>query len=313
MRVVIAGASGFLGSALTRQLRADGHEVTRLVRRSPTAADEAGWDPSAGTLDPAVVTGADAVVSLAGSPIGTRVGPVQVPFRPWTSSYRRTFRESRVRSTRTLAEAVAAADRRPEVFVAGSAVGYYGDAGDTVLDETAPRGDGFLPETAAAIEDATAPAEVAGVRVVQLRTGLPLDRRGGMLGPQLPLFRLGLGGRIGDGSQWQPVLSLADWVSTVTFLLGRDDLAGPVNAVAPTPVTNAEFTRVLGELLSRPAALRIPPFVLRTALGEFGKETISSKRVVPRMLEDAGFQFAHPDLRTALRAALDTSSASRSA
>jgi hypothetical protein len=306
MRVLIAGASGFLGTALAGRLRADGHQVVRLVRRAATGPDEVTWQPGAsdGLLDPAAVAGADAVVNLAGTPLGMSLGPLQIPVRPWTASYRERFRASRVGTNATLARAVAAADPRPPVFLAGSGVGWYGDTGDTEVDEQAPAGDGFFPDSCRVWEAATAPAEAAGVRVVRLRTGMPLHRDGGVLGPQLLAFRLGLGARAGSGRQWLPWISLADWVAAAVFLLGRDDLAGPVNLVGPAPVTNAEFTKMLGQLLHRPTVLRLPAPLLRLALGEFASEVLDSKRVLPGVLTGAGFTFTHPDLRSALRAAL---------
>jgi hypothetical protein len=301
---MVAGSSGFLGTKLTERLRADGHHVIRLVRRPGSAPDEVSWQPTAGKLDPAALAGVDAVINMAGSPLGMKLGPVQLPVRPWTASYRRQFRASRVGSTTTLANAMVAADQRPSVFLSGSGVGWYGETGDTEVDEQAPAGDSYFAEATRAWEAATAPAEAAGVRVVRLRTGFPLHRDGGLLGPQLLPFRLGLGGRIGSGRQWQPWISLADWVAAVVFLLQRDDIGGPVNLVGPQPVTNLEFTRTLGQLLHRPTAIRIPAGVLRTLLGEFGKDALASKRVRPAVLERAGFQYAHPTLPAALRAAL---------
>lgn len=303
MRILVAGSSGFLGTALVGALRADGHQVVRLVRRPTDRPDELTWQPG-GELDPATLAGAGAVVNLAGSPLSSRVGPVQLPVRPWTRSYRREFFGSRVASTTTLARAVAAADPRPPVFLVGSGVGYYGDTGDQVTDETGPPGRGYFAATAQATEEAAGAAAAAGVRVVRLRTGLPLDRGGGVLGPLLLPFRLGLGGRVGSGSQWQPWISMADWLAAVRFLLAREDVDGPVNLVGPAPVTNAELTQALAHLLRRPAVLPVPRVTLRVLLGEFGKEAVSSKRVVPRVLTRAGFQFTHPDLDSALGAAL---------
>lgn len=304
MRVLIAGASGFLGTALTGRLRADGHEVVRLVRRAATGPDEVTWQPASGRLDPAAVAGADAVVNLAGTPLGMTLGPVQIPFRPWTASYRERFRASRVGTTATLARAIAAADPRPPVFLAGSGVGWYGDTGDTEVDERSPAGEGFFPDSCREWEAAAEPAEAAGVRVVRLRTGLPLHRDGGLVGPQLLAFRLGLGGKVGNGRQWQPWISLADWVAAAVFLLHRDDLAGPVNLVGPAPVRNAEFTKTLGQLLHRPTVMRLPAPLLRVVLGEFAHEALDSKRVLPGVLAGAGFTYTHPDLHSALRAAL---------
>lgn len=305
MRVLMAGSSGFLGGKLTARLRADGHTVVRLVRRPATGDDEVRWDPAAGSLDPAAVAGVDTVINLAGTPLGLRLGKVQLPVRPWTANYRRQFRAARVDTTTLLTQTIVAADPRPGVFLAGSATGWYGDTGDTVTDETAEsRPDGFLTDTARVWEQAALPAQEAGVRVAWLRTGFPLDRDGGYLGPQLLPFRLGLGGRIGSGRHWQPWISMADWLDAAMFVLHRDDVRGPVNMVGPTPATNAELTRALGEALRRPTKLPLPPFALRVLLGEFGRDAVISKRLVPRVLLEAGFEFTHPDVRSAVQAAI---------
>jgi hypothetical protein len=304
MRIVVAGASGFLGGLLTGRLRATGHQVVRLVRRPAAAPDEVSWQPATGTLDPAALAGADAVANLAGTGLGTRVGRLQVPVRPWTAAYAREFRSSRVDTTATLARAVAAADPPPRVFLVGSGTGWYGDTGETELDEAAPAGAGSFAELAREWEAAGEPAGVAGARVVRLRTGLPLHRGGGYLGPVLLPFRLGLGGKVGTGRQWQPWIAMADWLAAVEFVLARDDLAGPVNLVGPAPVRNTELVRTLGELLHRPTVLPVPAPALRLLLGELGREVVRSQRVVPGVLRRAGFEFRHTDVRSALRAAL---------
>jgi uncharacterized protein (TIGR01777 family) len=304
MRVLMAGSSGFLGRQLRDRLRADGHEVVRLVRREARADDEVAWRPDVGLLNPAVVASADAVINLAGTPLASQIGSLRLPVRRWTQAYRREFRISRVDSNGTLARAIAAADPKPSVFLAASGVGWYGDTGDTEVDEQAPAGDGFLADTCRVWEAATGPAEEAGVRVVRLRTGFPLHRDGGLLAPQLLPFRLGLAGRLGSGRQWVPWMSMVDWLDAVILLLGRDDLAGPVNLVGPRPVTNAEFTRALSRELRRPAVIPVPGVMLRTLLGEFGRDSLASKRVMPGVLTHAGFRFTHPDLPSALRAAL---------
>ncbi len=304
MRVLMAGSSGFLGRRLRDRLRADGCEVVRLVRRGAQAPDEVEWRPDAGLLNPTVVATADAVINLAGTPLATQIGPLRLPVRRWSDEYRREFRTSRVDSTGTLARAIAAAERKPSVFLAASGVGWYGDTGDTEVDEEAPAGDGFLADTCRVWEAASLPAEEAGVRVVRLRTGFPLHRDGGLLGPQLLPFRLGVGGRLGSGRQWMPWMSMADWLDAVVFLLRRDDLAGPVNLVGPQPVTNAEFTRVLSRELRRPAMFPIPGVLARALMGEIGRDSLTSKRVVPGVLTRAGFPFSHPDLPSAMRAAL---------
>lgn len=288
MNVTVSGSSGLIGTALVRALRADGHQVVRLVRGEPDGPDEARWDPY-GHVDPAAVESADAVVHLAGAPIGRR----------WTPAFKRKARDSRVLGTRTLAEAIAAADRKPDVFVSGSAIGYYGDTGDRETDEDAPLGGGFLAGLVRDWEAAAAPAADAGVRVVHPRTGIVLSRNGGMLGQILPLFKLGLGGRLGDGRQWTSWISLHDEVAALRFLIDND-LDGPVNLTAPEPVTNAEFTRALGKALGRPAVLPVPRAALRLALGEFADEgPLISQRVVPHRLQKAGFRFT-TDLETAL-------------
>jgi hypothetical protein len=304
MRVLIAGASGFLGTKLTQRLRTGGHEVVRLVRREAAAPDEVSWDPGGGVLDPAAISTVEAVVSLTGSPLGSRVGPVQLPLRPWTRRYREWFRAARVDATTTLARAVATADPRPRALLVGSADGYYGDTGKAEVDESAGPGEGYLPGIVRQTEEATRPAAEAGVRVVLLRTGFPLHRDGGYLGPQLLPFRLGLGGKVASGRQWQPWISLADWLEAVVFLLERDDVAGPVNLVGPQPATNAQFTRTLGRLLHRPTVMPLAAPLVRLLVGEFGRDAVASRKVVPGVLARAGFTFRHPDLASALRAAL---------
>ncbi|QGN47553.1 TIGR01777 family protein [Micromonospora sp. WMMC415] len=297
MRILMAGASGFLGTRLADLLTADGHEVTRLVRRPPRTPDERQWNPSAAQLDPAVMAAADAVVNLAGAGVGDR---------RWNDEYRRIIRSSRVDTTTTLAITIAglpAADR-PEVLVNSSAVGWYGNTGDRTVEEDSPAGEGFLADVCRVWEAATRPAEDAGVRVVRLRTGLPLHRDGGLLKPQLLPFRLGIAGRLGSGRQWLPWISMEDWLNAAAFTIARADLAGPVNAVGPAPVTNAEFTRELARQLHRPAIIPIPALALKVALGGFAQEALTSARVLPGVLTKAGFTYRHPDLRSALHAAL---------
>ncbi|ASW56113.1 TIGR01777 family oxidoreductase [Plantactinospora sp. KBS50] len=297
MRILAAGMSGFLGTRLADVLRERGDEVVRLVRRPPRGASEIQWSPSAGELDPTALAGVDAVINLAGAGVGDK---------RWTDEHKRAIRASRVDSTATLARTIAglAPADRPGALLNASAVGWYGDTGDTPVTEDAPAGDAFLADVCRVWEAATRPAEDAGVRVVRLRTGLPLDRAGGLLKPQLLPFRLGAGGRLGSGRQWMPWISLTDWLSAVAFLLDRSDLAGPVNVVGPAPVRNAEFTRELAARLHRPAVLVVPGLGLRVLLGEFAGEALRSQRVLPGVLQRAGFEFAHPDLPSALRSAL---------
>jgi uncharacterized protein (TIGR01777 family) len=298
VRIVIAGGSGFLGTRLRSHLAGRGHQIIRLVRRTPMAPDEHRWRPEQSEVDSSLLAGADAVVNLAGAGVGDR---------RWTASYKNEIRSSRVDPTRTLAAALAALapGHRPALLNA-SAVGYYGDTGDQAVDEDSPAGDGFLTEVCVEWESATGPADEAGVRVVLMRTGLPLDAGGGLLKPLLLPFRLGIGGPIGSGRQWLPWMSMRDWLAAVTFLLDREEIAGPVNLVGPAPVRNAEFTRTLGRALHRPAVAPIPSFALRVVLGEFAVEALSSSRVVPAVLTRAGFAFSDIALEPTLRAALAT-------
>ncbi|MEV4766741.1 TIGR01777 family oxidoreductase [Micromonospora chokoriensis] len=298
MRILLAGASGFLGTRLADRLTADGHQITRLVRRPPRTPDERQWNPSAGQLDPAAVAEADAVVNLAGAGVGDK---------RWNDDYRRLIRTSRVDSTTTLATTVAglSADDRPRVLLNSSAVGWYGNTGDRAVEEDAPAGEGFLADVCRVWEAATRPAEDAGVRVVRLRTGLPLHRDGGLLKPQLLPFKLGIAGRLGSGRQWLPWISMEDWLDATRFLLTHDEISGPVNVVGPNPVTNAEFTRELARQLHRPAIVPIPALALKVVLGGFAHEALTSTRVLPSVLTRAGYPYHHPTLPTALTAALN--------
>ena len=300
MKVVVTGAGGLIGTALVRALRDEGDEVVRLVRRAPTGPGEARWDPMGGTVDAGALDGADAVVHLAGAGVGDR---------PWTEARKKEIYDSRVVGTRTLVDAITRAGTPPRVLVSGSAIGYYGDTGDTAVDESAPLGEGFLAGLVRDWEAAAAPAADAGVRVVHPRTGLVLAANGGLLGRLLPLFRLGLGGRIGGGRQWVSWITLDDTVAALRHLIGPDapgdGLDGPVNLVAPRAVTNAEYTKAVGRALHRPAVLPVPAFALRAALRGFADEgPLISQRVVPRRLEESGFVFAHPELEGALDAVL---------
>jgi uncharacterized protein (TIGR01777 family) len=292
MQVLISGASGFLGTKLARSLAADGHQVRRLVRHAPQAADEIRWDPARGQLDPAAVEGTDAVINMSGASVNGR---------RWTEAYKRELRDSRIDTTSTLAKTIAATDRKPAVLVNASAVGFYGDTGDQPVSERSPRGTGFLADLCRDWEAATAPAEDAGVRVAHIRTGFPLDRDGGFLKPLLLLFRLGGGGKLAGGRQYMSWISMPDWLGAVRFLLGRDDLAGPVNLTSPEPVTNAEFTRALGRQVHRPTLVPVPRFALRAVLGELADDALGSQRVLPGVLTRAGYEFRYPGLAPALR------------
>jgi len=297
MRIVMAGASGFLGTRLGGHLAADGHEVVRLVRREPAGPDERRWRPETGDLDPAVLAGADAVINLNGA---------GVEDRRWTNRYKEILRASRIGPTGTLARVLAelpAADR-PATMLNASGIHFYGDRGDDVIDEASPPGRGFFAELCQAWEAAAAPAEEAGVRVVKLRTGLTLDRDGAFLKPFLLQFRLFAGGRLGNGRQWMPWITLRDWLSAATYALTTPDLTGPVNMVGPAPVRNSEFTRTLARILHRPALVPVPMVALRVVIGEFAGEALASLRALPSVLERGGFTFADRALASGLTTAL---------
>ena len=296
MRFVLAGASGFLGRAWAEYLTAHDHEVTRLVRGEPTGPDEVRWDPYAGSLDRALVESADVVANLAGAPLA---------HWPWTESYKKTFLVSRVVTTRVLAEAVAASDRKP-VLVAQNGVAGYGDRGAEVITEDTPvDGDTFIAEVTRAWEAAAQPAAEAGARLVVLRTGVVLDRSGGALKAMLPAFRLGVGGPIGSGKQYFATISLQDWLHAASVLAYDENASGAYNLVGPDTTTNAEFTTELGKALHRPTFLRVPATPLRVAGGVAGGELLSSARVEPRRLLEQGYAFAHTDVADRIRAALD--------
>lgn len=294
MRVVVAGSSGLIGTALVAHLRGAGHEVLRLVRRSPAAPDERGWDPPAGRVDEGALNGADAVVNLGG---------VGIAERPWSGARKQAVRDSRNVPTDVLATAVAR--HKVGTLVSGSAVGYYGDTGDRETDESGPSGSGFLADVCRDWEAATAPAAEAGARVVLIRTGLVLSPSGGLLSRLRPLFRAFLGARLGTGRQFMPWISLDDEVGAIRFAVENDALRGPANLVGPVPVTNTEFTVELGHAVGRPTPLAVPAFVITAALGEMGREMLlTGQRAVPKALLDAGFQFRHHTVGDALSAAV---------
>jgi uncharacterized protein len=294
-RIVVAGASGLIGGALVRSLAADGHEVVRLVRRAPRSADEVRWDPERAYVDTAGLAGCDAVVNLAGAGVGAR---------RWTDAYKARIRSSRVAGTTVLAEAMASLDAPPRVFVNGSAIGYYGETGEQAVDESAPPGEGFLPSLVVEWEGAAAPAREAGVRTVFPRTGLVVSRSGGAWGRLFPLFKAGLGGRMGDGRQYWSFVSLHDEVAALRHLIDRDDLSGPFNLTAPRPLTNREITEAMGRVLHRPTLFTVPAPVLRAVLGEMAGDVLGSQRVLPTRLLESGFTFAFPGIEGAIRAAL---------
>lgn len=291
MRIAITGSTGLIGTALLTRLRETDHDVVRLVRRPPRAADEVTWDPERGTVDLDGLRGVEAAVHLAGAGVGDH---------RWTDEYKRTIRNSRVLGTRTLVAALTTLDPLPSVLVSGSAVGFYGDRGDDELTEASTGGQGFLADVVRAWEAETAPAAAAGIRVALARTGLVMSPEGGAFGRLLPLVKLGLAGPLGDGRQWWPWITLDDEVSALAFLL-TNDISGPVNLGSPQPARNGEVTRALGRVVNRPAVLKAPRFALRLALGEFSGDVLASQRMLPERLLDAGFTFRHPDLDTAAR------------
>ncbi|MFI1592880.1 TIGR01777 family oxidoreductase [Streptomyces venezuelae] len=294
-RVAVAGASGLIGTALTRSLAADGHEVVRLVRRAPREKDEVRWDPKEGYVDTAGLAGCTAVVNLAGAGIGDH---------RWTDAYKRELRDSRVLGTKALAAAVASLDEPPEVFVNSSAIGYYGDTGPRAVDESAPAGHGFLPELCVEWEDSVAAARDAGIRTVLARNGLVIGREGGAWGRMFPLFKAGLGGPLGNGRQYWSYIALHDEVAALRHLIDTETLSGPFNLTAPDPRTNREITAAMGRVLRRPALLPAPAPALRLVLGEMAGDVLGSQRVLPTRLLDSGFSFTYPGIDEAIRAAL---------
>jgi uncharacterized protein len=294
MKYVLAGASGFLGTALARDLTADGHQVIRLVRRPATKPDELRWDPARGQLDPTALGDPDVLVNLAGANIG----------RPWTPAYRNVLRESRVSTTSSLAAVAAQLEHRP-VLITQSGVGGYGkDCGDRILTEDSELGEGFLSDVVRLWEGALEPARAAGCRVAALRTGVVLDSKAPAFRLLSLPFRLGVGGRLGSGTQYFPVVSLTDWLRAVRFVAEHDTVSGPVNVTLPTPVTNQQFIHDLATALHRPAVIPVPAFLMKAALGEFAWELLGSKRALPTRLETNGFTFHHPTHVSALAAAL---------
>ena len=294
MRVAVTGASGLIGSALVPHLRSVGHEVVRLVRRPAAAADEITWDPTAGTVDLDRLAGTDAVVHLAGAGVGDH---------RWTDAYKREILDSRVDSTHTIVRAITALDPMPRVLVSASAIGWYGDTGDRVVDESAPAGTGFLADVVRAWEAAAAPAASAGIRVVHPRTGLVVAKQGGAWARMFPLFRFGLGGKLGSGRQYWSWISLRDEVCALQFLIEQEHLSGPVNLTGPAPATNAEVTSAMGQVMGRPTILPAPAFALKAVLGEFSSEVLGSIRAVPSVLEQAQFRFQDPTIESAIRTA----------
>lgn len=297
MAIIVTGASGLLGGALVAALRGAGERVVTLVRREPRNADEAMWRPAEGVLDPGVLDGASAVVHLAGAPIADK---------RWNAAYKKELVRSRVDSTRVLVRAIRETERRPGVLVSASGVDFYGDTGDRVVDESEPKGTGFLPELCGRWEAEAAAAEDAGVRVARLRTGIVLSGRGGALRRMLPVFKAGLGAPLGSGRQYWSWIGEPDWVGAVRHILATPEVSGPVNMASPEPVTNADFTRALGQVLGRPTLpMPVPKIALTLGIGEFAAAgLLPSHRLRPGKLLDSGYEFTHSDLTNALRAVL---------
>jgi uncharacterized protein (TIGR01777 family) len=294
MRIAISGASGLIGSTLAPALEDAGHEVVRLVRRAPATANEVAWDPAAGTIDSAALAGVEAIVNLSGATIGQR----------WTASRQREIRESRVQATSLLATTAAGLDPKPSVIVTAGGIGIYGDRGAEILTEESTLGSTFLAEVAKAHDAAADPARAAGIRVVGFRQGIVLSARGGALAKMLTPFKLGLGGRVGNGRQWWSWVSLDDVLSAYRFAI-EGDLDGPANLTSPSPVTSAQFTKALGRALGRPTVFPLPAVAVRAMFGKMGEGTLlEGQRALPARLLDAGFTFAHPEIDDAMHAAL---------
>jgi uncharacterized protein (TIGR01777 family) len=288
MRVAITGSTGLIGTALVGHLKSEGHTVQRLVRRKPNSPDEVQWDPAAGTVDLTALEGVDAIIHLAGAGVGDK---------RWTTKYRATILNSRLLGTNTIANAVTAL--KPKVFISASAIGFYGETGNRAVVETDRSGEEFLSAVCREWEGAADHA--VGVRTVKIRTGLVLDPTGGALGRLLPLFRLGLGGKLGSGKQWWSWITLHDEIKAITYCL-TSDISGPVNLTSPNPVTNQDFTGTLARALHRPALFPVPGFVLKTVIGGFSSEILGSAKVLPKALQDSGFVWDYPHLTTALEA-----------
>ena len=291
-RIAVTGSSGLIGSALVGHLKEQGYEVQRLVRRKANTSEEISWDPAAGTVDLDALEGVYGVIHLAGAGVGDK---------RWTKSYRATILNSRLLGTTAIAHAVEKV--KPSVFISASAIGYYGETGNRAVTETDRVGDDFL---ATVCREWEAAADLAGnVRTVKIRTGLVLDPVGGALGRMLPLFRLGVGGKLGSGKQWWSWITLHDEINAITHLL-NSSISGPVNLTSPFPVTNQEFTGTLARSLHRPALFPVPGFALKVALGGFSTEILGSKKVLPSVLSEDGFAFDYPHLTGALAALCET-------
>ena len=295
MKVAVTGASGLIGKPLVAHLRSLGHDVYRLVRRAAASPDEISWNPESGFVDLEKLAGTDAVIHLAGAGVGDK---------RWTAEYKKEILDSRVKGTDTIAHAMASLDPKPAVLVSASAIGFYGDTGDRAVTETDPSGHGFLADVVVAWEAAANPASDAGIRVVHPRTGLVVASEGGAWGRMFPLFKAGVGGKLGSGKQYWSWISLRDEINALTYLMDNESMVGPVNLTGPTPQTNAEITKVMGTVLGRPTLLAVPSIALKTVLGEFSVEVLGSARVLPAVLEQKGFQFLDTTVESAIRQAL---------
>ena len=295
MKIVISGASGLIGTQLVAKLSNNGHEVVRLVRRSPKSG-EIQWNPKSGTLDAAALEGVDAVIHLSGAGIGDK---------RWTDGYRKEILDSRTATTALLAKTMASLSRKPSVFLSGSAIGIYGARNDEQLTEVSTHGTGFLAEVCEQWEAAAQPAVDAGIRTVYLRTGIVLSPKGGALKKLLPLFKLGVGGKFGNGKQWQSWISIDDEIGAIEHLLTAN-VSGAVNLTAPNPVTNAEFTKVLASVLKRPAIVPVPTFAPKIVLGGELADALlfTGQRVIPAALNASGYMFKHTTLESAFRSLL---------
>ena len=295
MRIVLSGASGFLGTSLRSTLQAAGHELVQLVRGTPHSQSQRQWDPYAADLDPAVLAGADAVVNLAGVPMA---------HVPWNDAYKQKVLDSRVATTTTLANTIASLGGAT-ALVNASGINYYGaDRGDEDLDEDSAPGTGFLADVCQRWEAATSSARDAGARVAVLRTAIVLDRSGGSFKLMSLPFRLGVGGRLSTGSQWFPTISLADYISAVTRIVTDETMDGAFNVIAPAPATNAQFTSELGRQLHRPTVMVVPGFAVRAVAGDLGEAMLGSVKAAPRRLLEAGFEFHHPSIADQVHSAL---------
>jgi len=296
MKILLSGSHGLVGKALISELTKDRHEIVSLVRHKSAGVSEIEWHPNQGSIDSEQVSGFDVVVHLAGESIASG---------RWTDEKKRKIRESRVKGTTLLSEALSRSSKRPAAFVSASAIGYYGNRGDELLTETSVPGNDFLAEVCVAWEKATGEAEARGIRTIHARFGIILDQEGGALAKMLTPFRMGVGGRIGDGKQWMSWIALADVIEGLKFVIENDSITGPVNFVAPNPVTNAEFTKALGDALSRPTLFPMPSFAARLAFGEMADALLlSSAKVQPQRLMDSGYRFEYQKLESALEAIL---------